>query len=330
MVPVKNCSREGMTSPAADCWFLTGPTAAGKTKVSVELANIIGAEIVSMDSMAVYRDMNIGTAKPSLQHRSIVPHHLIDIVDPAHDYSLSTYYHSALQQIEDIRKRGKQVLFVGGTPLYLKALLRGIFDGPPADWDFRRQVTEEVKVVGVEALHQRLKMIDPLAAARLHPRDVRRIIRALEVRRATGKPISHLQLQFEQGRDAIECKVFVIHWSREDLLELIDRRVDQMFEEGLVDEVRGLQEKYTRLSRTAFQAVGYREVFKHLNQNLALDTTTEQVKTRTRRFAKRQKTWFQGLSECRGLLRTVNHCPAEIAELIVKMAQDGQVAYPAE
>ena len=323
-----------MLTPATDCWFLTGPTAAGKTLVSLELAQMIDAEIISMDSMAIYREMDIATAKPSRRHRSVAAHHLIDIVDPDKDYSLSTYYDAALQLIEEIRDRGKQVLFVGGTPLYLKALLRGIFEGPPADWEFRREIEEEVRTVGVAALHQRLELVDPLTAARLHPGDVRRIIRALEVRRATGQPISHLQLQFDEGRSASQCKVFVIQWTREDLLKRIDRRVDHMFEEGLIDEVRRLRNKYSHLSRTASQAVGYRETLdyldQNLDQNLDLQTTIELVKIRTRRFAKRQRTWFRGLSECRTLLRTEDDHPDEIAQWIVKMAEGGQVAHPLE
>jgi len=319
-----------MINPAADCWFLTGPTGAGKTKVSLELAQMLDAEIISMDSMAIYREMDIGTAKPSTAQRATRPHHLVDIVDPNESFSLSNYYRMALELIDQIHARGKKVLFVGGTPLYLKALLRGIFEGPPADWEFRRQVEEEVRTVGVEALHQRLEQVDPLAAARLHPGDVRRIVRALEVRRATGQPISHLQMQFDEGQTAEQCKVFVIQWSRENLLKRMDQRVERMFDDGLIDEIRGLRDRYAELSRTARQAVGYREGLDYLNNRLDLEQTIERVKIRTRRFAKRQRTWFRGLHECRTVLRSAQDEPRNIAKWIVRMQQSGQVVHPAE
>ena len=164
--------------PVEDCWFLTGPTASGKTGIGLELAERIGAEIVSLDSMALYRGMDIGTAKPTAEQRRRVPHHLIDIVNPDTEFSLSQYVAAAHQVVAQIRQRGCEVLFVGGTPLYLKALLRGLYPGPPADWQFRQEIEEELKFVGIEALHTRLQQVDPLAAARLHPHDKRRIIRA--------------------------------------------------------------------------------------------------------------------------------------------------------
>ncbi|MGH9895103.1 MAG: tRNA (adenosine(37)-N6)-dimethylallyltransferase MiaA, partial [bacterium] len=194
--------------PAADCWFLTGPTAAGKTKVGLELAERIGAEIVSLESMALYQGMDIGTAKPTADDRARIPHHLLDLVPPTEDYSLSQYIVAAHEAIADIRRRGKDVLFVGGTPLYLKSLLRGVYQGPPADWEFRQQIDQELQQVGIEALHQRLSVLDPLLAAKLHPHDKRRIIRALEVFRQTGQPLGHQQMQFDEGRPAEQCQVF--------------------------------------------------------------------------------------------------------------------------
>jgi tRNA dimethylallyltransferase len=283
---------------AADCWYLTGPTAAGKTAAGIELARRIDAEIVSLDSMTVYAGMEIGTAKPTPQQRASVPHHLLDVAQPNEDYSLSQYIDAAHEAIAEIRSRGRQVLFVGGTALYLKSLLRGVYQGPPADWDFRRQIDAEVERVGVTALHQRLALVDPLAAAKLHPNDKRRIVRALEVYHQTGAPLSHRQTQFDEGRTAAQSKVFVLHWPRELLHERIEKRVDQMFADGLVDEVRNLLARYGELSRTASQAVGYREVLEHLAGGLTLGQTIETVKARTRQFARRQETWFRGLSEC--------------------------------
>lgn len=308
-------------APAAnDCWYLTGPTAAGKTAVGIELARRIGAEIVALDSMSVYRGMDIGTAKPSADERSAVPHHLLDVAPPNEDYSLSQYVDAAHEAIAEIRGRGREVLFVGGTALYLKSLLRGVYQGPPADWEFRRQIEAEVEQVGIEALHARLALVDPLAAAKLHPNDKRRIIRALEVHRQTGQPLSHRQTQFDEGLPAERCKVFVLQWPREELHRRIEQRVDRMFAAGLVDEVRGLVEQYGSLSRTAAQAVGYREVLEHLRGEATLEETVEKVKARTRQFARRQETWFRGLSECTFVPQSEATSPASMAEEIEGIA----------
>src|SRR5438874_673528 len=243
--------------PAVDCWYLTGPTAAGKTQVGVELALRLNAEIVSLDSMAVYRGMDIGTAKPPSFERERVRHHLLDIAAPSEEFSLSEYMDAAHAAISEVKSRGREVLFVGGTPLYLKSLLRGVYQGPPADWEFRQQIEQELRSLPLEALHQRLELIDPLLAAKLHPHDKRRIIRGLEVFKLMGQRLSHLQTQFDEGRPSSQANVFVLSWPREELHRRIDARVEQMFAAGLVDEVRGLLARYGTLSRTAMQAVGY-------------------------------------------------------------------------
>jgi len=302
---------------AADCWFLTGPTASGKTAVGVVLARKLNAEIISLDSMAVYREMNIGTAKPSAQDRAAAPHHLIDILDPSEQFSVSDYIALADEKVREIRGRGREALFVGGTPLYLKAILRGIFSGPPADWEFRRRIEEEVQAVGLGALHERLMQVDPISATKLHPNDKRRMIRALEFYTITGQPISHAQTQFEEGRPAEDCKVFALQWPRPLLHERIEKRVDRMFEQGFVDEVKGLLKKYGELSRTASQAVGYREVIEHIQANHDINETRERVKTRTRQFARRQETWFRGLSEVRFVDRDPTRTVMDVAKRIV-------------
>jgi tRNA dimethylallyltransferase len=307
--------------PALDCWYLTGPTAAGKSAVAVELAGRIGAEILSLDSMAVYQGMDIGTAKPSAEQRQGAPHHLLDLAPPNEDFSLSQYIDAAHEAIAEVRGRGREVLFVGGTPLYLKSLLRGVYQGPPADWDFRREVEAEAERVGIEALHARLAMIDPLAAAKLHVNDKRRIIRALEVHRHTGQPLSHRQTQFDEGRPAGECKVFVLQWPRETLHKRIEQRVDQMFSIGLVEEVRGLLDQYGDLSRTAKQAVGYREVLAHLREGVSLAETIEKVKSRTRQFARRQETWFRALSESTFIPQSDELSPEAMAERLAELGR---------
>jgi len=308
--------------PALPPWYLTGPTASGKTRVGIELARRLGAEIVSLDSMAIYRGLDIGTAKPTAEQRQAVPHHLIDIVQPTEDFSLSQYVERAHATIDEIRGRGKEVLFVGGTPLYLKSLLRGIFAGPPADWEFRRQVEEEAARVGAEKLHARLRQVDPLSAARLQATDIRRIVRALEVYKLTGQPISHLQDQFEVGHPADQCRVFVLQWPRPVLHQRIELRVEQMFAAGLIDEVQSLLARYGQLGRTASQAVGYREVMEHLAGSTAREVTIERVIARTRQFAKRQLTWFRSLRECREVPLDDGFDAVAVAERIVSSASN--------
>ncbi len=208
--------------------------------MALELAQRLDAEIVSLDSMAIYRGMDIGTAKPTAAEQAAVPHHLLDVVDPADEYSVAQYVADAAAVVDAIRARGREVLFVGGTPLYLKSLLRGLFDGPPANWELREEIEAELEQVGQAALHERLTQVDPLAASVIHPHDTRRMIRALEVFRATGEPMSHQQMEFEDGRAADECRVFVLRRERGELHRRIEGRVEAMIDVGLVDEVRQL------------------------------------------------------------------------------------------
>jgi tRNA dimethylallyltransferase len=309
---------------ATDCWYLTGPTAAGKTRVGMELAGQLKAEIISLDSMAIYRGMDIGTAKPTPAERAAVPHHLIDVVDPDEEFSVAQYVREAQSVANRIRDRGKQVLFVGGTPLYLKALLRGIFEGPPADWEFRSQVMEEAARVGTATLHERLRQVDPLTASRLHPNDARRIIRALEVYRQTGQPISHMQTQFDEGHLPEQCRVFVLDWPRTILHRRIDARLGRMMEQGFVDEVRRLRDRFSRLSRTASQAVGYREIIDHLDGQYGVDQTIQRIRHRTRQFAKRQGTWFRSLSECQRVVLQEEQDAATVAQRIISAGAESR------
>ncbi len=300
---------------------MTGPTAAGKTTVGLELARLLQAEVISLDSMAVYRGMDIGTAKPSPEQLRAVPHHLINILDPDQEFSVSNYVEAAHQKIAELRHLGREVLFVGGTPMYLKAMLRGIYQGPPADWEFRREVEDEARRVGIEALHARLSQVDPLSAAKLHQNDIRRIIRALEVYKITGEPISHQQLQFDEGVPGDRCRVFVLGWSRAALHLRIDARVEWMFAAGLIDEVRGLLGQFGTLGRTASQAVGYREAIAYLRGETSLQETHRRVKVRTHQFARRQETWFRSLSECRRIEQDSSTSAAETAERLVALGR---------
>jgi tRNA dimethylallyltransferase len=319
---------------ALEAWFLSGPTAVGKTAVALALAKRIGAEIVSMDSMAIYRGMDIGTAKPTPSERRQVPHHLIDLVDPHEDFSLAHYLAAAQAAAAEILTRGRQVLFAGGTPLYLKGLLRGIFQGPPADWEFRRAIMAEAAANGADWLHARLHAVDPVVAARLHSNDTRRLVRALEVFHVTGRPISELQRQFDRATPTESCRVFVLDRPKAELLAWIDRRVDDMFAEGLVDEVRrllgdcpdfcnsknGTVPFVGRLSKTARQAVGYGEVIDYLEGRHDLTAAIELIKTHSRQLAKRQATWFRSLSECRFIGLEGEVSAEEVAQRIVSTA----------
>jgi tRNA dimethylallyltransferase len=221
---------------------------------------------------------------------------LIDICDPDEESSVAQYRDAALRVAAEIRGRGHTVLFVGGSPLYLKALLRGLFEGPAADWELRRQITLWAREREPGELHARLAAVDPLAASRLHRNDTRRLIRAIEVYESTGRPISESQTQFDAPRDSGKS-AFVLAWPRDELGRRIDARVDAMFAAGLVDETRRLLSAEKPLGRTARQAVGYREVIAHLEQRIPLPETIALVKTKTRQFAKRQLTWFRQLPE---------------------------------
>jgi tRNA dimethylallyltransferase len=305
-------------NPLIDPWYLTGPTAAGKSAAGVELALRIGAEIISMDSMALYRHMDIGTAKHSQEQRRCVPHHLIDVIDPHEEFSLAQYIEAAHRCVRDITGRGKKVLFVGGTPLYLKGLLRGIFQGPAADWTFRRQLQQEAQSQDPIWLYRRLQEVDAASAAKLHPNDTRRLIRALEIFHLTGRPISEFQKQFDVGVPADRCRVFVLDWPRDELRARIDCRVGEMFANGLIDEVQALLADPQPPGKTARQAVGYREAIEHLEGRRNLAETVELVRLHTRQLAKRQNTWFRSLSECRFVSLTGQADPIEVIWQIAK------------
>jgi tRNA dimethylallyltransferase len=291
--------------------YLTGPTASGKTAVGVALAHRLNAEIIALDSMTLYRGMDIGTAKPTMAERDGIPHHLIDVIDPWESASVSAYREWAARAVRRIEERGKRPLFVGGTPLYLKALLRGLFRGPAGDMELRQRLEHEADAHGDQALHQRLADLDPATADRLHVNDRRRIIRALEVIELTGKPISVLQTEHDRPAPA-EAKVFALDLPRAELHERINCRVVKFFESGFVDEVRALQSGPRPLCPVAAQGIGYREVIATLGGSATLEETIDRVQARSRQFAKRQMTWFRGLEE----VQLVPIAPDEPAERI--------------
>jgi tRNA dimethylallyltransferase len=276
----------------ADAFILTGPTASGKTAASLLLAERLRAEIISMDSMALYRGMDIGTAKPTAAERQQIPHHLVDVLDPWQTATLAWWLEQAAAACEDIRRRGKRILIVGGTPLYLKGLLHGIFEGPPRDPALRQQLEA---TPGPE-LHARLQQCDPTTAVRLHPNDVRRLVRALEVFHLTGQPISEVQQQFQQ-RHPRAVPPLCLEPPRELLYERINRRVIEMMEMGWLEEVQRLAALPQPLSREAKQAVGYEELLQHLAGNMTLDAALDRMQIRSRQYAKHQLTWFRHLPD---------------------------------
>ena len=280
---------------------LTGPTGSGKSSLALDFAERLDAEIVSMDSMALYRHMDVGTAKPTAADRSRVPHHLVDVLDPWESGNVAWWLRQAAAACQDIEARGRRVLFVGGTPLYLKSLLYGLFDGPPADPALRERLTREADERGPVVLHSRLAAADPASAARLHPNDVRRVVRALEVWELTGKPLSAWQSEWEAPAPATAERMPRCLWlerDRPDLYARIDARVRQMFAGGLVAEAQALRALGHPLSREAGKALGYREVFEHLDGRAGLEETVALVQTRTRQLARRQLTWFRALPAC--------------------------------
>lgn len=310
-------------SAFANALILTGPTACGKTALALDLASRIGGEIVALDSMTVYRGMDIGTAKPSAEDRARIPHHLIDVLDPWESLTVAWWLAQAEAACRDIAARGKRPIFVGGTPFYLKALLHGLFDGPPADAELRKTLEAEAARDGNAALHARLAAVDPKTAARLHPNDVRRVVRALEVHTLTGKPISDWQQTwdtpaFAAVEDAkpqpVKIPAAVLELPREMLYDRINRRVDVMLEAGWLREVRRLRELPHPLSRESRQALGYRELLEYLERGSDWSATVELIRTHTRQFAKRQLTWFRHLPS----LVPVPADTSDVAEQVLK------------
>lgn len=285
-------------SPFANALILTGPTASGKSALALDLAGPLNAEIVAADSMTLYRGMDVGTAKPSAADRARVPHHLLDVLDPWESANVAWWLDRAAAAVSDIEARGKTALIVGGTPFYLKALLCGLFPAPPADTQLRHRLEAEAESNGRQSLHDRLAAVDPASARRLHPNDMRRVVRALEVWHLTGKPLSDWQTQewwVGQTRPFPPSACLVLDGPRPEMYARIDRRVAAMFAQGWVEEVRRLRDLPRPMSREARKALGYAEIGEYLDGRHSLAETVAEVQLRTRQFAKRQLTWFRGL-----------------------------------
>lgn len=271
--------------------FLVGPTASGKTNVSIALARRLNAEIVCCDSMQVYRGMDILTSKPPARARKSIPHHCVNFVPVGSEYDVSQYRRKALAAARAIVRRGRVPVFVGGTGLYMSALIDGIFEMKAGDEGVRRRLYARIERLGSPALHRRLADLDPSAALKIHPNDARRIVRALEVYEVTGKPISELQQTRRGLADEFDVRIFCLDLGRDELYRRIEERVDRMFRQGLVSEVRRLLKR--RMSRTASRAIGVSEVAEYLAGRISRDGAVALMKKNTRHYARRQLTWFR-------------------------------------
>lgn len=269
-----------------------GPTAVGKTALSLELARCLDGEIISADSMQVYRGMDIGTAKPCLAERQGVTHHLLDVVDPDESFNVADYVRLSEEVLTHLKRQGTVPLLSGGTGLYIDALLKGfLFPDTSADEEIRAKLQAQADK-DPSSLYRRLLEVDAVSAAKLHPNDLRRIIRALEVYLRTGEPISSLQRKKAEDQRPYEPLYIGLFRDRPELYARIDLRVDQMVQEGLVEEVEGLMKKYPQ-QPTALQALGYKEIVQHLEGKESLGDAIERLKRDTRRYAKRQLSWFR-------------------------------------
>ena len=276
---------------------IVGPTASGKSEIALALAERLGASILSADSMQVYRGMDIGTAKPTRAERARVPHYLIDVADPRDPFSVSDFREKAVAVVEDHAERSVPLIVCGGTGLYFKALFEGLAQGPPPNESYRAEMESIATEKGSAFLHGKLAQVDPLSAETIHPNDRKRIIRALEIHRGTGATKKELEEVQERPpfRDRVEWFGLLPPWAKLD--ERIEARVERMFEAGLVEEVKGLTERGCSLEHTSMQALGYKETLAYLSGRSGLEETKETIKQRTRRFARRQMTWFRTLSE---------------------------------
>lgn len=276
---------------------VTGPTASGKTALAIALAKRLDGEIVSCDSMQIYRGMDIGTAKPTREELAEVPHHLIDILPADAPYSCSDYVKDAERVVEDIASRGKLPIFCGGTGLYLDRFLKGgNDDGAACDEHLREELKRFYEEKGVDALYERLLELDPEAAEAIHKNNVKRVMRAIEICLVTGEKKSEIDKKNAEIVNKYDHRVLTLSFESRDLLYgRIDRRVDMMLEEGLLDETRRLlAEGIFERSQTAAQAIGYKELLPYLRGESALDVCVDELKRATRRYAKRQVTWFSG------------------------------------
>ena len=307
---------------------ITGPTASGKTALSLSLAERFGCEIISCDSMQIYKGMDIGTAKATVAERELAPHHLIDLICPTENFSAEDYRELAVKVAKDISSRGKLPLFVGGTGLYIDTVMRGISEAPPSSEEYRKELlrgacTEE----GVQALWDRLSAVDPESAAAIHKNNVKRVVRALEIYDLTGNPKSYYDRLSLSSESEVKVKMITLDFhNRDNLYARVDARVDAMMAQGLLEEVKALYSSgLLKDGSTASAAIGYKEIIKHLNGEITFEEAVDLIKLSTRRYAKRQLTWFRHEKDAYrlyldtedGRLRSMDELTEEISEIAV-------------
>jgi tRNA dimethylallyltransferase len=300
---------------------IVGPTASGKSALALHLAGELAAEIVSADSVQVYRGLDIGSAKPTFDERARVPHHLIDVADPDEQFDAARFRALASRAINDIEGRGRRVVVAGGTGLYVRALLGGLFPSPPKDPELRSSLTQEAKRLGREALWERLAASDPAAAGRIHPHDLVRIVRALEVIALCGRPLSDLQAGHAFAERAYRYVKVGLRLPREELYRRIEERVEAMLASGWLEEVRSLVSRWGPEVR-ALQSLGYRQLAAHLAGRLSLEEARGQIIRDTRRYAKRQLVWFRADPQILWLEAASPETPRR-AEEVWRTAADG-------
>ncbi len=272
---------------------ICGPTASGKTGLSIELAKKINGEIVSCDSMQIYKEMNIGTAKVTKEEMQGIKHYLIDFVSPEERYSVADYRKDSKKAIKKIIEKGKVPIVVGGTGLYIDSLIYEIdYQNIEFNPNYRKELEEKVKTEGLEKIYQEAKKIDPLAIQKISPNDEKRILRILEIYNATGKTKTEQEIESRKKVPEYEYLVYALKWDREVLYERINKRVDKMLEQGLIEEVKTILENYKNFP-TAMQALGYKEVVEYLEGKTSKEEMCDKIKMETRRYAKRQMTWFR-------------------------------------
>jgi tRNA dimethylallyltransferase len=273
--------------------FIVGPTAVGKSETGLRVGGFLdkGAEIICCDAMQVYREITIASDKPSVELRARFPHHLVDIISVTEDFNVARYRELAEAAVRDVQARGKTPLIIGGSGMYMSVLLDGIFEGTAADGDLREELARELSIKGPGFLHERLKTLDPQAAAKIHPHDPRRIIRALEVALSTGQPLSSLQQKREGLWGKMPVKIFALNRPRQELYQRVEARVEGMFAKGLVEEIERVSG--LPLSQTARKIIGVPEVMGYLKGEHDLERAKYLIKLNTRHYVKRQLTWFR-------------------------------------
>ncbi len=302
--------------------LIIGVTASGKGQLAFDLAEHLGAEIISIDSMKVYRQMDIGTAKPPKEARQRVKYHLIDIVEPSDSFSVGAFIDAASDAMEQINSRNRKIVAVGGTALYIKSLLYGLFDGAGTDENIRADLRARAEAESLAELHRELTKIDPDAAERINPNDARRIVRALEVYQLTGKPISSFQKQWEQRKMKQNWTIIGLRREKADASSRINKRVKKMINAGLVDEVKSLLDDEKPMGKQARCAIGYAEIIEHLSGQTNLEDATELIKINSRRLAKGQRTWFKTFQNVHWLDIAEDETPEQILDRTEKLLGD--------